>query len=69
MASSAPAETLHFPSNFRALVDPHLPPTTKAASTTLASPPPEQAFPADPLLPWVTLTFATSLDSQLSLAP
>jgi len=71
MASSAPAETLHFPSNLRALVDPHLPPTTttNAASTTLSSPPPEQAFPADPFLPWITLTFATSLDSQLSLAP
>ncbi|KND92998.1 2,5-diamino-6-ribosylamino-4(3H)-pyrimidinone 5'-phosphate reductase [Tolypocladium ophioglossoides CBS 100239] len=53
------AEQLTFPAASAALLEPHLPPT----------PAHDDARSAAPSRPFVTLTFATSLDSTLSLAP
>jgi 2,5-diamino-6-(ribosylamino)-4(3H)-pyrimidinone 5'-phosphate reductase len=54
--SSLFLDTLHFSTTSRSFLDPHLPPEE-----------PEDAEATS--LPFVTLTFATSLDSQLSLFP
>ncbi|PYH89550.1 riboflavin-specific deaminase [Aspergillus ellipticus CBS 707.79] len=48
--------SLNFPAQDRAFLEPHLPPTT-----------PDHH--ASPLLPFTTLTFATSLDSSIAAAP
>ncbi|KAF8851970.1 putative riboflavin biosynthesis protein Rib7 [Acephala macrosclerotiorum] len=53
MASSS-RDVLQFPESQRALLEPHLPPKNLNPSSAL---------------PFVTLTFATSLDSQIALAP
>lgn len=50
-----PRDALSFPPSSRALLDPHLPSADNTSS--------------DAALPFVTLTFATSLDSSLALAP
>ena len=60
------AEELDFPAEYALQLEPHLPPRKHAQPTP--------HLPAEPLaradqLPFVTLTFATSLDSALSLAP
>ncbi|KAI1436082.1 dihydrofolate reductase-like domain-containing protein [Xylaria sp. CBS 124048] len=47
---------LHFPQPERARLEPHLPPATPTSTV-------------HPTLPFVTLTFATSLDSALSMGP
>ncbi|KAJ9138948.1 Riboflavin biosynthesis protein [Pleurostoma richardsiae] len=57
------AESLNFPEQDAAKLEPYLPPP----STTSAAPA-SQTGPSSSL-PFVTLTFATSLDSSLSLAP
>ncbi|OMP88964.1 5-amino-6-(5-phosphoribosylamino)uracil reductase [Diplodia seriata] len=66
-AASAPPQkvrdALHFPASDAAAIEPYLPPTTTKPSSSSPSPSP----PLD--RPFVTLTFATSLDSALSLAP
>lgn len=49
-------DTLYFPSDHRPFLEPHLPPADLPA-------------PSSPSLPFTTVTFATSLDSQLSLSP
>ncbi|EHK99335.1 putative 5-amino-6-(5-phosphoribosylamino)uracil reductase [Glarea lozoyensis 74030] len=49
-----PRDVLHYPSIHRTFLEPHLPPKT-----------PSTASP----YPFTTLTFATSLDSQLALSP
>ena len=53
-------DTLHFPPAHRAFLEPHLPPTasSRPSSSTSTS-----------TRPFTTVTFATSLDSQLSLSP
>ncbi|KAG6014030.1 hypothetical protein E4U54_005928 [Claviceps lovelessii] len=51
----AEAEKLTFSVSLAAVLEPHLPPTTTPSTS--------------PTRPFVTLTFATSLDSSLSLAP
>ncbi|GKZ24046.1 2,5-diamino-6-(ribosylamino)-4(3H)-pyrimidinone 5'-phosphate reductase [Aspergillus brasiliensis] len=48
-------DSLNFPSEDRIFLEPHLPPKDGKTSS--------------PSLPFTTLTFATSLDSQLSLSP
>ncbi|KUI64413.1 2,5-diamino-6-ribosylamino-4(3H)-pyrimidinone 5'-phosphate reductase [Cytospora mali] len=55
MASSIPKEAMEFPESDREFLEPHLPP--KDGSTP------------HPDSPFVTLTFATSLDSSLALSP
>ncbi|KAG5978734.1 hypothetical protein E4U55_006018 [Claviceps digitariae] len=59
----AEAEQLTLPASAAAVLEPHLPPST--TTTTTASP----TSSTSPTRPFVTLTFATSLDSSLSLAP
>lgn len=54
--SPPPRDTLYFPSDHRPFLEPHLPP-------------PDLPPPTPTSLPFTTLTFATSLDSQLSLSP
>ncbi|KAF2967904.1 hypothetical protein GQX73_g5715 [Xylaria multiplex] len=54
--------SLYFPAADRQRLEPHLPPP-RPSNTTDLSP------PSFPTLPFVTLTFATSLDSALSLGP
>ncbi|KUI55498.1 2,5-diamino-6-ribosylamino-4(3H)-pyrimidinone 5'-phosphate reductase [Cytospora mali] len=56
MASSIPKDAMEFPESDREFLEPHLPP--KDGST-----------PGHPDSPFVTLTFATSLDSSLALSP
>ncbi|KAK8255597.1 dihydrofolate reductase-like domain-containing protein [Phyllosticta capitalensis] len=55
--------SLHFPSSLAAPLSPYLPPSTSS--------PPQTTNPQSPhsTRPFTTLTFATSLDSSLSLAP
>ena len=53
---SLPADTLQLPEHIRALIDPYLPPR-------------DTLSPHNPDCPYVTLTYATSLDSSLTLAP
>ncbi|CAM1511434.1 Fc.00g089470.m01.CDS01 [Cosmosporella sp. VM-42] len=55
------SEQLTFPEDNAALLEPYLPPR--------AAPTPAEASPPHQTRPFVTLTFATSLDSSLSLAP
>lgn len=55
------AEQLTFPAAAAALLEPHLPPATRPGAPGAPG--------AAPARPFVTLTFATSLDSTLSLAP
>lgn len=55
MASSIPKDAMEFPESDREFLEPHLPP--KDGSTP------------HPDSPFVTLTFATSLDSSLALSP
>ncbi|KAK8051974.1 hypothetical protein PG993_003359 [Apiospora rasikravindrae] len=57
--------TLTFPESDARKLEPHLPP--KPSSTTAVSSGPQNAD--QPRLPFVTLTYATSLDSALALAP
>lgn len=56
---------LYFPAAERQRLEPHLPPPSQLETTTDT---PSSAAAA-PLLPFVTLTFATSLDSALALGP
>lgn len=58
------SEQLTFPESSAALLEPHLPPLIDGLPTTEAS---SSSTPTN--RPFVTLTFATSLDSSLSLAP
>ncbi|KAK7956210.1 riboflavin biosynthesis protein Rib7 [Apiospora aurea] len=59
--------TLTFPEADASKLEPHLPPNP--SSTTAASSPGTQDAGPSPQLPFVTLTYATSLDSALALAP
>lgn len=52
-----PPDTLHFPQEHRAFLEPYLPPSNLKAD------------PTGQRLPHVTLTYATSMDSSLTLAP
>ncbi|KAH6674370.1 dihydrofolate reductase-like domain-containing protein [Halenospora varia] len=54
--ASLPKDTLHFPAEHRPFLEPHLPPKEL--------PPVNGSF-----FPFTTVTFATSLDSQLALSP
>lgn len=54
--SDLPKDTLHFPTASLAFLDPHLPPKEHGKPDTLSH-------------LFTTLTFATSLDSQLALSP
>ncbi|KAB5532616.1 dihydrofolate reductase-like domain-containing protein [Coniochaeta sp. 2T2.1] len=54
------SQTLHFPPSSRGPLEPYLPPTTTTTTTTTSS---------SASLPHLTLTFATSLDSAISLSP
>lgn len=53
--ASLPKDTLHFPFEHRPFLEPHLPP--------------KDLLPTDSAVPFTTVTFATSLDSQLALSP
>ncbi|PLN75344.1 bacterial bifunctional deaminase-reductase [Aspergillus taichungensis] len=53
--SNLPSDTLSFPDSDRQFLEPHLPPQDAAMATNAR--------------PFVTLTFATSLDSSLALSP
>ena len=55
--SSLPPNTLYFPESSRAFLEPYLPPLNQSVD------------PSGPKLPHVTLTYATSMDSSLTLAP
>ncbi|KAK0718211.1 dihydrofolate reductase-like domain-containing protein [Lasiosphaeria miniovina] len=55
MASSIPKDAIEFPDSDREFLEPHLPPIDGSNPT--------------PDSPFVTLTFATSLDSSLALSP
>ncbi|KAH3919199.1 2,5-diamino-6-(5-phospho-D-ribosylamino)pyrimidin-4(3H)-one reductase [Parastagonospora nodorum] len=58
--SNPPRDALHFPQSDVQHINPYLPPqSTRSHSTSPSSPP----------KPYVTLTFANSLDSSLSLSP
>ncbi|KAG6014841.1 hypothetical protein E4U43_006049 [Claviceps pusilla] len=57
----AEAEKLTFSASLAAVLEPHLPPPPTRS--------PNPAPSTSPTRPFVTLTFATSLDSSLSLAP
>ncbi|KZF20001.1 bacterial bifunctional deaminase-reductase [Xylona heveae TC161] len=61
-----PKESLQFPVLSRVFLQPYLPVSLKSSSSPSAYP---QTTPAKTSLPHVTLTYATSLDSSLSLAP
>ncbi|KAL2075985.1 hypothetical protein VTL71DRAFT_928 [Oculimacula yallundae] len=54
--SSPPKDTLHFPAESRTFLEPYLPPA-------------DQSNTKDATYPFTTITFATSLDSQLALSP
>ncbi|CAK7199943.1 2,5-diamino-6-(ribosylamino)-4(3H)-pyrimidinone 5'-phosphate reductase [Sporothrix eucalyptigena] len=58
------AEVLHFPAEDAAKLEQYLPPCSSTSPSE-----PATAQPADQQRPFVTLTFATSLDSSLALAP
>ncbi|GME39012.1 Riboflavin biosynthesis protein [Neofusicoccum parvum] len=58
-------DALHFPHADAAVLAPYLPPRPSSSSTTTTT----AAPPDQPRRPFVTLTFATSLDSALALAP
>ncbi|TKA44247.1 hypothetical protein B0A49_13549, partial [Cryomyces minteri] len=66
----ASRDVLHFPPSDRAFLDPYLPPTSNATSTTTdTTATTTTTTPPRPTRPFTTLTFATSLDSALALAP
>ncbi|KAB5523935.1 riboflavin biosynthesis protein RibD domain-containing protein [Coniochaeta sp. 2T2.1] len=56
------SQPLHFPPSSRSPLEPYLPPTAPSTTTTSSSLP-------ESTLPHLTLTFATSLDSAISLSP
>lgn len=62
MAASKPREALEFPDSDRAFLEPHLPPPKNTDNSSSSSAPELDT-------PFVTLTFATSLDSSLALTP
>jgi 2,5-diamino-6-(ribosylamino)-4(3H)-pyrimidinone 5'-phosphate reductase len=53
--SALPRDALQYPDEYRAFLEPHLPPTVSSVESNP--------------YPFATLTFATSLDSQLALSP
>ncbi|KAI0966856.1 dihydrofolate reductase-like domain-containing protein [Xylaria arbuscula] len=57
---------LYFPSAERQRLEPHLPPAQPSSHPRSADP---SSPPSHSALPFVTLTFATSLDSALALGP
>jgi 2,5-diamino-6-(ribosylamino)-4(3H)-pyrimidinone 5'-phosphate reductase len=57
-----PKEDLFFPPQHQAFLSPYLPTTHSATNAASAA-------PATPPRPFVTVTYASSLDSQISLAP
>lgn len=63
MAQQRPRDILHFSPTQSLHIDPYLPPRASKSPSAPSTTP--SASPK----PFVTLTFATSLDSQLSLAP
>lgn len=65
MSPSYPPDTLHFPPSSRPFLDSYLPPSPNDVDTSKLDKPTEN----QPARPFTTLTFATSLDSSLSLAP
>ncbi|OKL61764.1 hypothetical protein UA08_02360 [Talaromyces atroroseus] len=68
MSASFPPDTLHFPPLSRPFLDPYLPPLSDDKHNDTAT---EREEKKENGLsrPFTTLTFATSLDSSLSLAP
>ncbi|TKA61479.1 hypothetical protein B0A49_10273 [Cryomyces minteri] len=63
-------DVLHFPPSDRAFLDPYLPPTSTATATTTTDTTTTTTTTIPrPTRPFTTLTFATSLDSALALAP
>ncbi|EED18869.1 riboflavin biosynthesis protein Rib7, putative [Talaromyces stipitatus ATCC 10500] len=64
MSSLYPPDTLHFPPSSQPFLEPYLPPLPTAENTSKVYPQENE-----PTRPFTTLTFATSLDSSLSLAP
>lgn len=60
MSQTLPRDTLHFPPSSRPFLESYLPPLSDNKDTTRED---------ELLRPFTTLTFATSLDSSLSLAP
>ncbi|KAI1115350.1 dihydrofolate reductase-like domain-containing protein [Nemania sp. NC0429] len=60
---------LHFPAAERQRIEPHLPPPVLFPSQQPDIPDSSPSSSSSPALPFVTLTFATSLDSALALAP
>lgn len=80
MAASFPPDALHFPASARPFLEPYLPPLSTQQQPQPPPPPTTSsssstARPANTngqnarSRPYTTLTFATSLDSALSLAP
>ncbi|KAH8803243.1 dihydrofolate reductase-like domain-containing protein [Xylogone sp. PMI_703] len=71
MPESLPPDTLHFPPAQQLLLDPHLPPQPKPKSQDQTQNQDQNAASktSPPEYPFTTLTFATSLDSSLSLSP
>ncbi|PYH46412.1 RibD family protein [Aspergillus saccharolyticus JOP 1030-1] len=61
--SSPPSDTLTLPLTDRQFLEPHLPPPIQSNN------PSKDDDHSSDLLPFTTLTFATSLDSSLALAP
>lgn len=64
MASSKPREALEFPESDRVFLEPHLPPPKSPAADM-----DDDDNNNNSNTPFVTLTFATSLDSSLALTP
>ncbi|KAH8703278.1 putative riboflavin biosynthesis protein Rib7 [Talaromyces proteolyticus] len=71
MAASFPSDALHFPANSRPFLEPYLPPEASEDGQIEAEKGEAQQEKNgnDSSRPYTTLTFATSLDSALSLAP
>lgn len=65
MSASFPPDALHFPASARPFLEPYLPPLSTQEEPTAANINGQHGRSR----PFTTLTFATSLDSALSLAP